>query len=210
MEGSYVPPSLDDVGTNAAEPLLAREGGSSWDGPQHGVSVAQHHVSGTGAQYGGYPGIPDMPDAIHRWRGQRSLLVVWLFLSIAILMTSIFWFELGAVAGLLGIIGASLSVCQCCGGGVDLAGTIKATRVLAMVAAILSGIVAWLVIALFHTIDCQKEEHGEDFCHALHLTLVFLVVWHGAHAYISGLVFARAGEVKRMMNPVTSGLVNLA
>ena len=57
--------------------------------------------------------IPDLPDAMSKWRDQRFLLTVWFAASLCSMVLSMWWLELGAVSGLIGLIGSSISICGC-------------------------------------------------------------------------------------------------
>lgn len=57
--------------------------------------------------------IPELADAISKWRDQRPLLMLWFAVSVASVVLSMWWLEMGAVSGILGIIGSSISICSC-------------------------------------------------------------------------------------------------
>ena len=58
-------------------------------------------------------------EAAGRWRDQRGLLIFWLVASVVTIIASLRWLQIGVWAGVVGIIGASISVCSC-GGGMEL------------------------------------------------------------------------------------------
>lgn len=54
------------------------------------------------------------PDPAEKWRGCRTVLLFWLCSGIVTLVYSLFWLQIGMLAGVLGIVGSSLSLCGCC------------------------------------------------------------------------------------------------
>ena len=65
-----------------------------------------------------------LPDGIATWHEQRGLQILWLLSSIFMVMLDIVGLDVGFLAGLLGIIGASLAVCNCFQ-GMDLRSIVK-------------------------------------------------------------------------------------
>ena len=55
---------------------------------------------------------PDPEGAARKWQRLRSLLLLWFALSAVSVILSMWWLEMGAVAGILGVAGASISVMQ--------------------------------------------------------------------------------------------------
>ena len=55
---------------------------------------------------------PDPEGAARKWHRLRSLLLLWFALSAVSVILSMWWLEMGAVAGILGVAGASISVMQ--------------------------------------------------------------------------------------------------
>ena len=65
-----------------------------------------------------------LPDGIATWHEQRGLQILWLLSSIFMVMLDIVGLDVGFLAGLLGIIGSSLAVCNCFQ-GMDLRSIVK-------------------------------------------------------------------------------------
>lgn len=65
-----------------------------------------------------------LPDGIAKWHEQRGLQILWLLSSIFMVMLDIVGLDVGFLAGLLGIIGSSLAVCNCFQ-GMDLRSIVK-------------------------------------------------------------------------------------
>lgn len=66
----------------------------------------------------------NLPDGIAKWHEQRGLQILWLLSSIFMVMLDIVGLDVGFLAGLLGIIGSSLAVCNCFQ-GMDLRSIVK-------------------------------------------------------------------------------------
>jgi hypothetical protein len=67
--------------------------------------------------------IPNLPDAALYWREQWGVMLAWLLLSSLLIVFDLF--NLAFIGGVLGVVGASLHVCACCGGP-ELSGPVKA------------------------------------------------------------------------------------
>ena len=103
-----------------------------------------------------------------------------------------FWLAIGAIAGLLGIAGACLSLCNCCG-GLELGTTVKvghssigvlenhhlvdglkrmlqATRALALLTTLLSAVVVALCLIMLAFLACSPPDQTPHFCTILRLT----------------------------------------
>lgn len=65
-----------------------------------------------------------LPSGIDAWHEQRGLQILWLLSSIFMVMLDIVGLDVGFLAGLLGIIGSSLAVCNCFQ-GMDLRSIVK-------------------------------------------------------------------------------------
>lgn len=65
-----------------------------------------------------------LPDGIATWQDQRGIQIVWLLSSIFMVILDVVGYDIGFVAGLLGITGASLATCSCCQ-FMDLRGIVK-------------------------------------------------------------------------------------
>lgn len=68
--------------------------------------------------------LTSLPDGIATWHDQRGLQILWLLSSIFMVMLDIVGLDVGFLAGLLGIIGSSLAVCNCFQ-GMDLRSIVK-------------------------------------------------------------------------------------
>ena len=55
-----------------------------------------------------------LPDGIASWHEQRNIQILWLISSIVMVVLDVVGLDVGFLAGLLGITGASLAVCNCC------------------------------------------------------------------------------------------------
>ena len=53
---------------------------------------------------------PDPEGAARKWQGLQGLLLLWWALSAVSIILSMWWLEMGAVAGILGVVGASISL----------------------------------------------------------------------------------------------------
>lgn len=58
--------------------------------------------------------VATLPDGIASWREQRGIQIVWLLSSIFMVVLDVVGLDIGFLAGLLGVTGASLAVCNCC------------------------------------------------------------------------------------------------
>ena len=56
----------------------------------------------------------ERPDPAVKWKSNRTLLIFWLSAAIVTLISSLYWLQVGMWAGVVGIIGPSLSLCGCC------------------------------------------------------------------------------------------------
>ena len=65
-----------------------------------------------------------LPDGIAAWQEQRGIQIVWLLSSIFMVILDVVGYDIGFLAGLLGITGASLATCSCCQ-FMDLRGIVK-------------------------------------------------------------------------------------
>jgi hypothetical protein len=98
----------------------------------------------------------------------RPMVKVWLYLSIATLVFSIFTFFPGVFVGMLAIIGSSMHVCSCCKGDPSLAGPVAVTYVLAMITACIDGFIVgiislqWLFLVGSGCAEKEMREDGED------------------------------------------------
>ena len=70
-----------------------------------------------------------LPDGIASWREQRGIQIVWLLSSIFMVVLDVAGLDIGFLAGLLGICGASLAVCNCCQ-FTDLRGIVRVSSIL--------------------------------------------------------------------------------
>ena len=61
-----------------------------------------------------YSTAPDRPDPVLKWKGERTLLIFWLAAAIVTFISSLWWLKIGMWAGVIGIIGPSLTICGCC------------------------------------------------------------------------------------------------
>lgn len=68
--------------------------------------------------------VATLPDGIAAWHQQRGIQIVWLLSSIFMVVLDVVGLDIGFLAGLLGITGASLAVCNCCQ-FTDLRGIVK-------------------------------------------------------------------------------------
>ncbi len=68
--------------------------------------------------------LTSLPDGIATWHEQRGLQILWMLSSIFMVMLDIVGLDVGFLAGLLGIIGSSLAVCNCFQ-GMDLRSIVK-------------------------------------------------------------------------------------
>ena len=88
--------------------------------------VNEFQAAAQGPQYTAPTGLDltSLPDGIATWHEQRGLQILWLLSSIFMVMLDIVGLDVGFLAGLLGIIGASLAVCNCFQ-GMDLRSIVK-------------------------------------------------------------------------------------
>lgn len=128
-----------------------------------------------------------LPDGIAKWHEQRGLQILWLLSSIFMVMLDIVGLDVGFLAGLLGIIGSSLAVCNCFQGmdlrsivkvridGGDLAchtlllacvssvAALQAVRILGYLTSVISGLIGVLLLSALNSWECE-ELHEIEQC----------------------------------------------
>ena len=62
------------------------------------------------AAFRGHMVAPDPEGAARKWQGLQGLLLLLWALSAVSIILSMWWLEMGAVAGILGVVGASISL----------------------------------------------------------------------------------------------------
>ena len=152
-----------------------------------------HHAQAAApAAYYSAPSGLDMtslPDGIAKWHEQRGLQILWLLSSIFMVMLDIVGLDVGFLAGLLGIIGSSLAVCNCFQ-GMDLRSIVKvwvciddgdlachtlllasvssvaalqAVRILGYLTSVISGLIGVLLLSALNSWECE-ELHEIEQC----------------------------------------------
>eukprot|EP00873_Tetraselmis_striata_P036613 jgi/Tetstr1/456877/TSEL_043549.t1 len=195
--------------------LNVDSGDDSWNRDAYPVAMpARLHEAMPSMIQSPYPApqavmhIPDLPDAAKFWRAQWPLMAAWLVLSTIVLLLNLmnlFPF----VAAILGIVGASLHLCACCGGP-ELSGPVKSITVLAYISASFSTltffILAVVIIALPGDCDEMSSVQCSDAGGAWVIMDMLLLLGHVA----VGVFVARRGHrMKKLLNPVTAGVVVL-
>lgn len=94
--------------------------------PQYPASADQRYTASHTPEYTAPTGLDltSLPDGIATWHEQRGLQILWLLSSIFMVMLDVVGLDVGFLAGLLGIIGSSLAVCNCFQ-GMDLRSIVK-------------------------------------------------------------------------------------
>lgn len=97
--------------------------------PQSPASADQRYTTSHTPEYTAPTGLDltSLPDGIATWHEQRGLQILWLLSSIFMVMLDVVGLDVGFLAGLLGIIGSSLAVCNCFQ-GMDLRSIVKVRR----------------------------------------------------------------------------------
>ncbi|BDA49164.1 hypothetical protein COCOBI_13-2740 [Coccomyxa sp. Obi] len=150
---------------------------------------------------------PDLPDAETKWRDMQPLVAFWMACSTVSFLSSLFWLPLGCLSGFLGIIGAFLMCnCQMC---FNFAMAVKAMQTLASICMVLSGSVALVLMYTAIVIHCDRTQHSAKYCFRLVSTLSLLVVWHALHAVVSSAVSIRSSTIKKLLDPIKSGVILL-
>uniref|UniRef100_A0A7S0MYY9 Uncharacterized protein n=1 Tax=Pyramimonas obovata TaxID=1411642 RepID=A0A7S0MYY9_9CHLO len=168
--------------------------------------------------------VPTLPDALAEWKQARPLLSAWLTMSIGMVIFGFLFFP-GMLAGLLGIIGASLHLCESCRGDPSLAAPVMTTFILATVTAVLDGFVCLLMFTQFFNgceaddIEAREdgfvieqdayEEDRADGCSLILIIVTCIFTWYSAHCFLSVRIAARARKVRDLLNPITSGVLVL-
>lgn len=229
--GHYSPPPLvfDDEATAVAQPLLTEEDrGQANNQPDsvrsnqaaahatlehdttqaaspvehdQGDAHAPHYAAPTGLD------LTSLPDGIAAWHDQRGLQILWMLSSVFMVMLDIVGLDVGFLAGLLGIIGSSLAVCNCFS-GMDLRSIVKAVRILGYLTSAISGLIGILLLSALNSWECE-ELHDIEQCQNVKYLVLFLGAWHGWHAALSFMVGQRATAVKRLLDPISSGMMIL-
>ncbi|DBA68988.1 TPA: hypothetical protein ACH3X2_013160 [Trebouxia sp. C0005] len=229
--GHYTPPPpvFDaDEATAVAQPLLAQHERGQADS-QHdsarsdraasdAAAVQEAHIDAPADQQQTAPHTPQytaptgldltsLPDGIATWHEQRGLQILWLLSSIFMVMLDVVGLDVGFLAGLLGIIGSSLAVCNCFQ-GMDLRSIVKAVRILGYLTSAISGLIGLLLLSALNKWECE-ELHDIEQCQNVKYLVLFLGAWHGWHAALSFMVGQKATAVKRLLDPISSGMVIL-
>eukprot|EP00193_Tetraselmis_chui_P016865 CAMPEP_0177795378 /NCGR_PEP_ID=MMETSP0491_2-20121128/26199_1 /TAXON_ID=63592 /ORGANISM="Tetraselmis chuii, Strain PLY429" /LENGTH=240 /DNA_ID=CAMNT_0019318201 /DNA_START=127 /DNA_END=849 /DNA_ORIENTATION=+ len=189
-------------------------GDDSWNRDLFPVAVpAGLHSTMPGMIQAPYPApqavmhIPNLPDAALYWREQWGVMLAWLLLSSLLIVFDLF--NLAFIGGVLGVVGASLHVCACCGGP-ELSGPVKSITVLAYISASFSAltfvILATVVIAVPAHCDEQSSVQCSDAGGVWIILDILLLLLHMG---VSALVARRGHRMKKLLNPVTAGVVVL-
>ena len=115
---------LDQTNPGQARPDQADENAAA--SPSHAQESHHAQTAAPSLHYAAPSGldVTSLPDGIATWREQRGLQILWLLSSIFMVMLDIVGLDVGFLAGLLGIIGSSLAVCNCFQ-GMDLRSIVK-------------------------------------------------------------------------------------
>ncbi|DBA75046.1 TPA: hypothetical protein ACH3X1_010381 [Trebouxia sp. C0004] len=181
--GHYSPPPVvfdADEATAVAQPLLAEHERGQADGQHHSArsdqaapdtaAVHEVQVNAPADQHQTTPpyttptglDLTSLPDGIVTWHEQRGLQILWLLSSIFMVMLDVVGLDVGFLAGLLGIIGSSLAVCNCCQ-GMDLRSIVKAVRILGYLTSAISGLIGLLLFSALNSWECE-ELHDIEQC----------------------------------------------
>jgi len=160
----------------------------------------------------GMMNIPDLPDASLWWSKQKPLMVFWMSMSVVVVLLSLVSPNLLTfVAGVLGIVGSSLHICTCCGGS-GLAGPVKAITVLGYVSLgfCASSLLLRILLVLSGVFPppCGPASPPDELCMPVGW-VIFTDIWVVGQVLVSGCVAQRGHKMRRLLNPVTTGVVVL-
>ncbi|CAK0786229.1 hypothetical protein CVIRNUC_009442 [Coccomyxa viridis] len=152
--------------------------------------------------------LPDVDEAESKWEDGQPLYAVWMASSAICFLSSLFWLQLGFLTGILGMIGASLMLCRCHRSfNMKLAVVVTAAQALACICMAVSASVALVFLYFLAVMRCNRDIHSRRYCFQLNFTLAMLVLWYVCHAVGSAIVASHASSVKKMLDPVRSGVL---
>ncbi|KAK9846577.1 hypothetical protein WJX81_006958 [Elliptochloris bilobata] len=173
-------------------------------------------AQGPAVRDGAGAALPALPDAAQLWRRESFLVKLWFSVSVVTLVSSLFWLELGLVAGLTGVAGASLTLCtRCRRHEHSTVETLSTTRLLALINASVSGATAAALLYILCLHPCEDQEadglpSDAAVCRRMIVTLLIVAAWHSLNAALAARVVLRVSHVYKALNPVSSGLVAIA
>ncbi|WIA34399.1 hypothetical protein OEZ86_012735 [Tetradesmus obliquus] len=156
--------------------------------------------------------LQDLPDVLLLWRSQRGVMLAWMISSIVMLLLFAPFFVttglfLGAeVACILCVMASGVYLCRrTAADGLELGSQVKLAASCGAAAFFLDCLTAFVDLLLVWTVDCE----GDEACTSvMNYAVVFglSLTWH---AYLSIVISQRARSLLPMLNPVSSGVIQL-
>eukprot|EP00232_Nephroselmis_pyriformis_P026886 CAMPEP_0182865310 /NCGR_PEP_ID=MMETSP0034_2-20130328/7624_1 /TAXON_ID=156128 /ORGANISM="Nephroselmis pyriformis, Strain CCMP717" /LENGTH=235 /DNA_ID=CAMNT_0024997605 /DNA_START=311 /DNA_END=1018 /DNA_ORIENTATION=- len=230
----YVPPTMDPMEAGSeSEPFLRqeeeipspKEAEGALDAPSVQAAAvptvfapgppqagAMFPAAGAGMPAGAAPAgatsfmhIPDLPDAVDSFNNMGKEMKVYMFTSIIAILMSVFigLFIFALLGGIIGTIAASMHQCKCCRVGPSVSGSVVAIRALAITQAVFSGLTTTVGSILLLSFPCEGD------CFGFTVWIVFMVIFYASHTVQGINVAKKAGHVKKLLSPVTAGMVVL-
>ncbi|GAB4822867.1 hypothetical protein N2152v2_009913 [Parachlorella kessleri] len=142
---------------------------------------------------GQHTNVEDVPSADAAWGEAQGVLRTWLAMAVGTIILCVLDAVTGAIAGLGGVIGAIVSLHQCFQGQ-DLASSIKVTYTCSLLATGLA------IGASVLRLSCARK-----------LSAVSLIqgMWLALYGIMSGIIYKRAKHAWKLLNPVSSGVVEV-
>ncbi|PSC69010.1 UTP-glucose-1-phosphate uridylyltransferase [Micractinium conductrix] len=191
--------------------------------PAHAVlgipAYPQQQTVGRPAAIGSFPPYLEElpPSAAEEWERAAVLMSLWLGCAAATLaLTTLTGNVLGMIGSLCATLAAATHRCKCCRPamvGDDLGALVQRVFSLAVAAATLCGIVATLTLLIAFGLSAAcAAEHGEierEHCAEMTEATLFYGLWLAAFTALTVAVLRRASRMRRLLNPVTNGVVNI-
>ncbi|KAF6254057.1 hypothetical protein COO60DRAFT_358029 [Scenedesmus sp. NREL 46B-D3] len=219
LDGSQKHPQLYQAAASAAAAAPPPAPGRQRSQRRHSseldiqASVAAYpEFPGQSADESGLAYLQNLPDVMHLWHSQRGVMLAWLVSSVVLLLlfapffitTGLF---LGAeMACILCVMASSVYLCRrSATDGLELGSQIKLAATCGAAAFFLDCLSAFVDLLLVWSVDCE----GDDACASvMNYAVVFglSLTWH---AYLSVVISQRARSLLPLLNPVSSGIVQL-
>ncbi|KAK9802835.1 hypothetical protein WJX73_005033 [Symbiochloris irregularis] len=194
------------VGDRNAGNMLGQSLGRCSSGIAVDISTAPVSGRRRRVAFRGVMSIPDLPDALSKWHAQRPLLMLWMATSLASIVLSMWWLELGAVSGIFGIIGAAIGLCNCVE---DVSHAVSAVRVMSITALMSGALVAGVVMYVGIAMPCNTAVYQQSICNSFRIRMAFVAAWFALYTALAGLIAYRLSTIKRLLDPVSSGVLTL-
>ncbi|KAL4457413.1 hypothetical protein ABPG75_012278 [Micractinium tetrahymenae] len=197
-------------GTPTGEPVL---GVPAFPQPQYSPQQGQY---GQQQAFHSFPPYLDNlpPSAEAEWDAAAVLMSVWLGCSVATLALATLTFNvLGMIGGLCATLGAAthrFPWCRPAAFAGDLGALVGRVFGLAIAAASLSSIVALLSMLISFGLSATCGTAADPTgCAELTEVTVFYTVWFSVFTAVNIAVIRRSGRMRQLLNPVSSGVVNI-